>query len=163
MNNKLSTFFNTIHWRWLLFTLATGSAILFLTLQSDRTHGSAQINLIPFAEHGPALACFISGCRYFRQVFWFVIIDIVGNIIVFIPFGFGLTAALQAYHGKRYISNTIILSGFFLSLMIELTQLTIPSRTTDIDDLLFNTLGTIVGLTLFFITSSWSIRKEITS
>ena len=41
--------------------------------------------------------------------------------------------------------KNVIFIGFLISLSIELTQLFLK-RTTDIDDLILNTLGVIIGL-----------------
>ena len=48
--------------------------------------------------------------------------------------------------------KNIILIGFVISLFIEFCQLFI-SRGTDIDDLILNTLGTIVGLLIYKLLS----------
>lgn len=44
--------------------------------------------------------------------------------------------------------KTIILLGMFISLSIEISQLFL-NRGTDIDDLIFNTFGTIIGLVIY--------------
>jgi glycopeptide antibiotics resistance protein len=97
------------------------------------------------AEHGWALTCLIqSSCVSPRRALWFLLIDVVGNIVVFIPLGFGLAGALPQTNLRQTI-RLAALGGFGLSLLIELGQLTIPSRTTDVDDLIFNTLGAAIG------------------
>ena len=48
--------------------------------------------------------------------------------------------------------KTVILIGFLISLSIELSQLFL-NRGTDIDDLIFNTFGTIIGLVIYKIIS----------
>ncbi|GAB4395722.1 MAG: hypothetical protein Fur0044_54440 [Anaerolineae bacterium] len=73
-----------------------------------------------------------------------MLIDVIGNVIVFIPVGFGLAGALHQTHlGQTFRLAT--LGGLGLSLLIELSQLAIPSRSTDVDDLIFNTLGAAIG------------------
>lgn len=62
------------------------------------------------------------------------------NIILFIPFGFFLSAIL----GKDLKISKCILYGFLCSFFIEILQL-FTFRTTDIDDLISNTLGTFIG------------------
>ncbi|NGY76386.1 VanZ family protein [Bacillus megaterium] len=39
--------------------------------------------------------------------------------------------------------------GMFFSVLIEIVQLFMPNRWTDIDDVLLNTLGTGIGYSLF--------------
>ncbi|WP_366102713.1 VanZ family protein [uncultured Clostridium sp.] len=43
----------------------------------------------------------------------------------------------------------MILYGFTASLTIELIQLFTPYNTTDVDDIIFNTLGAVVGFIIF--------------
>lgn len=66
------------------------------------------------------------------------------NAVMFAPFGFLLPLIWR--RGSRLIPTVGL--GFALSLAIELTQL-LNNRATDIDDLLMNTLGTLIGFILF--------------
>jgi len=133
-------------WGWWLLTLASLGWLLWMTLRPDSTPN--QINLIPMAEHGQALACLISGACAPRQVFWFLLIDVLGNIVVFIPLGIGLAGIWPGQNGRQTILRAALF-GLLVSLTIELTQLTIPSRATDVDDLIFNTAGTMLGAIMF--------------
>jgi glycopeptide antibiotics resistance protein len=147
LNRKLKNDSNGRRGWWLLIIITT-LWLLWMTLRPDRTLNS--VNLIPFAEHSQALTCLInSDCLYQRRAFWFLLINIAGNIIVFIPLGIGLAGVLHQVNPWQTIRR-VALGGFLLSLMIELLQLTIPSRATDIDDLIFNTLGVTLGA-LFFL------------
>lgn len=62
------------------------------------------------------------------------------NIIMFMPLGF----LLPAYLGKFQKCKKSSIDGILMSLAIEICQL-FNIRTTDIDDLLMNTLGALVG------------------
>jgi glycopeptide antibiotics resistance protein len=48
-------------------------------------------------------------------------------------------------------------AGLLLSLFIEIAQLAIPSRVTDVDDVILNTLGTAAGALL-----AWVLLRPIT-
>lgn len=133
-------------WGWWILTMASMGWLLWMTLRPDNTPN--QMNLIPMAEHGQAVTCLISGECAPRQVFWFLLIDVLGNIVVFIPLGIGL-AGICHNNNRWQTLRWATLCGFLASLTIELTQLTIPSRATDIDDLIFNTLGTMLGAIMF--------------
>ncbi len=62
------------------------------------------------------------------------------NIILFIPLGF-----LLPFFWKEYRSlKTIALTGFFVSFLIEILQI-FTYRLTDIDDLMTNLCGTMIG------------------
>ena len=62
------------------------------------------------------------------------------NIMLFVPIGFFLPVLWRRFEKRRFT----IVYGFLLSLSIELVQL-LGHRITDIDDLLMNTTGTIIG------------------
>lgn len=74
-------------------------------------------------------------------------IDIVGylqNILLFIPFGI-----LIPFLWKKYDKVVhIFLSGFLFSMFIEVTQL-LNNRSTDIDDLILNTIGGLIGYGIY--------------
>ena len=132
-------------WGWWLLTFTSLGWLLWMTLRPDSTPN--QINLIPMAEHGQAVACLISGECAPRQVFWFLLIDVIGNVLVFVPLGIGLAGILPG-NGRQMILRAALL-GLLVSLTIELIQLTIPTRATDVDDLIFNTAGTMLGAIMF--------------
>lgn len=69
--------------------------------------------------------------------------DIVGNILLFIPFGFLFYMFLFYRHKKNIIPPVI--AGAFLSLLIEFLQLFIAGRNTAPHDLINNTLGSGIG------------------
>lgn len=66
------------------------------------------------------------------------------NIIMFMPFGFLVPLIWKP---SRKLSGTVLL-GFEFSLLIEFLQL-FNRRATDIDDLLMNTLGALLGFLLW--------------
>lgn len=78
-------------------------------------------------------------------------IDIVGymlNIVMFVPFGF-LVPLIWRKMGKTIY---ITIAGFGLSASIEISQL-FSYRGTDVDDLIVNTLGAVLG---FFLYKVWN-------
>lgn len=84
--------------------------------------------------------------------------DISGilNIIFFMPFGFLLPTLW-----KKYRSFLKTLSyGIIFSFIIEIGQLFTKNRATDINDLIMNTLGTIIGWIMF--NSLRKVFKKLT-
>ena len=65
-------------------------------------------------------------------------VNVLGNVALFVPFGAALRAA-----GKGF--RRALTAGALLSLSVEATQLFLPERFTDVDDLLLNLLGTAAG------------------
>ena len=78
------------------------------------------INLIPFSSEGA--------------------MTYILNIIMFMPLGFLLPLIWENFRNAK----KVVLMGFLMSLTIEICQL-FNIRTTDIDDLMMNTLGALVG------------------
>lgn len=104
------------------------------------------INLIPFYDYYSSVKAF--GIETINIYF---IRSIIGNILLLIPF----TLYLCSYVSKiRTIKNTLVVS-FIISLSIELLQLVenylnkSPYRTVNVDDLILNTLGGILGYFTF--------------
>ena len=73
--------------------------------------------------------------------------DIVGNILLFIPFGFLLYMILNE-RGSRLPLLIATVAGMTLSLGIEITQLFIANRNSAIHDVIHNTLGSGIGAVL---------------
>ncbi|MDX1807277.1 MAG: VanZ family protein, partial [Paenisporosarcina sp.] len=67
--------------------------------------------------------------------------NLTGNVIGFIPFGFLLPLLLNKFHSFKKIG----LATFCLSLIFELLQLIFRIGSFDVDDLILNTLGGMIG------------------
>ncbi len=79
------------------------------------------------------------------------LINIIGNIAMFIPVGIVWPICFQKLDS---IKKTVF-SGMVFILFVELTQLLCPERHTDIDDLILNTSGVLIGACIIF-----AIRKH---
>ncbi|KZE63295.1 hypothetical protein AWM68_15945 [Fictibacillus phosphorivorans] len=71
--------------------------------------------------------------------------NIIGNVVLFLPFGLFLPVI------NRMFSSVflIFIISFFTSLIIEILQKQIANRIFDIDDILLNVCGALLGL--FFV------------
>ena len=76
-----------------------------------------------------------------RDIIW----NVVGNAAMFIPSGIVLPIAYRQLNSFP----RVVAAGAFISLCIEVIQLPFPSRASDIDDLIMNTLGVIVGYGIY--------------
>lgn len=76
-----------------------------------------------------------------------VFINIVGNILIFSPFGFFLPMLDKKL--RRFW--LVVLIGLGVSLTIELTQTLLAARVFDVDDLILNSFGTWVGYAFFWL------------
>lgn len=89
--------------------------------------------------------------RYIFQPFWSYInlyykrvAEIIMNIVMFIPIGFFAGGALKKKHVWKAIEIGILLSFF-----IEITQLITTRGVCNIDDIIHNTLGCVIGFGCF--------------
>jgi VanZ family protein len=71
-----------------------------------------------------------------------MLLYVVGNIVMFVPFGLFVQLAL-----RRRVVLTIAL-GMLASVTVEVLQLPIWSRSSDVDDVILNTVGAAVGAVL---------------
>ncbi len=83
------------------------------------------------------------------------IINIGGNILLFVPFGFFTALRFR----KNYNVKIVVLIGLFLSVIIECIQIWITNRWTDIDDVILNTIGAYLGVALMRLLQKWT-RSE---
>ena len=72
-------------------------------------------------------------------------INLIGNILLFVPIGF-LPATL--WERCRKVSMAMAF-GLGVSLLIEISQYFLAVRVVDVDDLILNGLGTLVGFGVF--------------
>jgi len=72
--------------------------------------------------------------------------NIFGNISLFIPVGIIFPFCINELDS---IKKTV-LTGFLMSVIIELSQLLLYERFTDIDDVITNTSGVFIGACLYF-------------
>ncbi|AHF07116.1 VanZ family protein [Desulfitobacterium metallireducens] len=99
-------------------------------------------NLIPFKT----IFSYIMGMGKYKLDVWFF--NLFGNIFAFMPMGFLLPLIFQSLKSfKRITSITFLISSF-----LEMIQFWLKLGITDIDDVILNTLGGLVGY-LFLILS----------
>lgn len=113
------------------------SPVLMVQDALRRLSTGTRINLTPFHS-----------IRVFFRHFSFSIfmINIVGNIVMFIPWGFGLPLLWK----KRQSFFSAVLFSALLPLFIETVQLFIQ-RSVDVDDLILNFTGGLIGALCYFL------------
>ncbi len=123
---------------------STTCVILALTLlvEGRRPVGT---NLAPFEDVGRLLLHSQRG-DLFTGRFIFGALGIVGNLFLFVPWGFLIWKFLDgAGRSALRIHLEVLFFGILLSAGIELIQLFLPTRAADVDDIIWNVLGTAVG------------------
>ncbi|MDO4317313.1 MAG: VanZ family protein [Lachnospiraceae bacterium] len=132
-------------WIWLLFLVYLGFLLYFLFLsehfgRTERVEGF-QYNLQPFQEIG----------RYFRhrnalpQLF---LINIVGNIGAFLPFGLLLPSLLPKRMRRLLV---VFCLTYLFSLSVECVQMLTHVGIFDLDDIILNTLGGVLGYLCYIV------------
>lgn len=114
---------------------------LFFSEEMGRTYSERayHYNLVPFREIGRFI-------KYWRVLgMKAVLLNIVGNVVAFVPFGIFLpifsTRSKMLWWATYY--------SFELSLFVELLQLITKVGSFDVDDLLLNTLGGMIGFLIY--------------
>ncbi|MBE6016443.1 MAG: VanZ family protein [Lachnospiraceae bacterium] len=92
-----------------------------------------RINIVPFVH------LFQYGNT--RDIIW----NVVGNTAMFIPSGI----VLPVVYKKLNNFGKVVAAGAFISFCIEILQLPFASRASDIDDLIMNTLGVVIGYGIY--------------
>lgn len=79
--------------------------------------------------------------------------DVPLNILLFVPFGFGLAGVL-ARHGRPKARGHVLAAAILLSATLEAIQMFLPERVPSLADVSANALGALLGYGLF---RAWSM------
>jgi glycopeptide antibiotics resistance protein len=110
--------------------------LLYLTLvfQTERRVARRDaVNLVPFRT--------LVHFAHSHVRVWDLIVNIPGNVLALAPLGI----LLPLVTGARWSARSIALAGFALSFSIEVAQYLSGRRIADIDDVILNTLGAVLG------------------
>ena len=106
--------------------------ILFQLLTNTEMNVSSGINIVPFTE---ILRYEVGSTQFY--------LNVIGNILVFLPFGYFVSSYIKATRVSHILLVTLI-----TSFTIEFVQHYI-GRSFDIDDILLNVVGAIIGFLLY--------------
>ena len=76
-------------------------------------------------------------------------LNLYGNIIAFVPFG----VLLRWARNKKTTFWQAVLYSFLFTLAIEVSQYITKLGVFDIDDIIMNTLGGIMGYCIYYVTA----------
>ena len=113
---------------WMVYSVTGAGGLTDIIYAPEGGINKPNVNLIPFST-GISITFYL-------------------NIIMCVPLGFLLPFIWKEY--RKLYKTTVV--GFCFSLLIELSQL-ITTRATDVDDLIANTLGTIIGYFIWMVFS----------
>ena len=116
---------------------------------SPGAHWVSSYNYVPFRE-----------IRRFAHVFARrpsagAFLNLFGNVIGFMPLGFFLPVMSRSFRSFRCACA----AGFILSCVVELIQFVTHSGCCDVDDVLLNTAGAMIGYGLFLLCDA--LRRKV--
>lgn len=111
-------------------------SVFFLTVFSRLGISENHIDIIPLHSYIE----FVSTMR------WEILLDNILNIVLFVPFGVFVKTRNHDYSVLK-----IVLSGFLISLIIEVLQLLLRRGYFEADDLINNTIGVFAGYLIYLI------------
>jgi hypothetical protein len=127
-----------IHWPAACLALGSGLGIAVATLTPRGfARSPGYLQLVPFAT--------IRGYVEDYGTAQSLLLYVLGNVALFVPLGLFLHLAL-----RRSVALTIGL-GAVTSLGVEILQLPIWSRSSDVDDVILNTAGAALGAALAWV------------
>ncbi|MBQ2679898.1 MAG: VanZ family protein [Firmicutes bacterium] len=113
----------------------TGSGTLYNSMMYGFNANRFMVNLIPFSREIDTLGYML-------------------NVLLFVPLGFLVPVLWEK--GRSFLYTFRV--GIALSLLIEASQL-INNRSFDVDDLILNTVGGIIGFLVFMIVNKCTKSK----
>ncbi|MGN1479261.1 MAG: VanZ family protein [Acutalibacteraceae bacterium] len=128
-------------------------ALLSMALFERTLAHKRYLDLTPFGSYYKILTCYAC-LDVYKQI--------IDNILVFIPFGMLFPRAAGLKSSKRAFAVTAA-AGCALSLLIEASQYVFSLGYSEVDDVINNTFGCIIGIGVFAFSENLSISgKTIT-
>lgn len=136
------------------FVIYMALLVYFLLLSDGFGRGEGyenyRYNLVPFQE----IMRFI---KYYEYIdFPSVVINLLGNIVAFMPFG----ALIRWVVNRKTRWYQATAYTFLFSLCVELLQLVAKVGVFDVDDLMLNTLGGLMGFWVYYLLLLINRRRE---
>lgn len=138
---------------WLPAVALVVAGILWLTLRpADLPGNPAGTNWMPLEHHGRALYALLGEHPNREVLVYYLLSDVLGNVVLFLPLGFAVAGAAGGA-GRAPAARLAAAAGggAVLSVTVEGLQLLVPGRATDVDDVIFNVLGALVGAAILLV------------
>ncbi len=132
------------------YALLLAKALLFKQVSplelfnADRMARSG-LNLTPFRT--------IAGYSHFN--YWIAFMNIVGNVALFVPMGLYLQIFLK---NKKILRSVALVCA--VSVCVEAVQYLLGLGSADIDDVILNTLGGLLGVLIYRLLYAWLKDRE---
>jgi glycopeptide antibiotics resistance protein len=132
----------------LLLLVVTAGIILITVWTSGKSY--SKVDPVPFEDIRHLAKRLSSHSRHIStHLIAVIVVPVVANILLFVPWGFLMFIAL--YTVERPTLQTYILTlllGLTFTCAIEAWQYFLPSRVADVNDVIWNSVGTFGGAIL---------------
>ncbi|MCQ2479160.1 MAG: VanZ family protein [Clostridia bacterium] len=145
---KASAKYKKIKFLWLAMFLVYAAILLWAAIGSRSEGYEHSLNLRPLYSYFFVVKVYNS-FDVFKQI--------LDNILVFIPFGMLLPASFNMKHKQKNYA-LIVLAGFAFSLFIEAVQYLFSIGFTEVDDLINNVWGCLVGCGIYALTDKIGVQ-----
>lgn len=134
----------------LIIVLLSTSALMRFNGEMQRSY---DYNLIPFKT----ILDFIHKATHHEINLDIVISNLIGNVIMFMPMAF----FLPILFGNRNSYKRYFLISLGIIISVELMQLLLGTGSLDIDDVILNSLGVILGIMLYRLKFIQFVLKKL--
>lgn len=108
-----------------------------------------EINIIPFTS---IFDFVLAGTATFKQV----LTNILGNIVIFIPLGI----MVPILFNKKKFVNIVVIGGC-ISIFFELVQFILAIGVSDIDDVILNICGGVIGWFIYYVIGKLKLSYKV--
>ena len=115
--------------------------VTMISQAMQRIRNGERMNLVPFRTIMSYILRYID-----YQDADLLLVNVVGNIVMFMPWGFGLVLLWK----RKQRLYSVILHALGLTVFIEFVQLFV-GRSVDVDDVILNFMGSCFGAALYFL------------
>ena len=137
--------FMTILYFLIVFCMCVSRFNVIMTIMGGQLTRVEEINLLPFHSIRENL-------KYGRSpVSW----DMLYNMVMFVPFG-----VIYCYYQKNFRVYKAVGMSCLTTFFIESAQLVLKTGVVDIDDLIVNTLGSLMGIMVDVILQHISFKNQ---
>jgi len=113
-------------------------------------------SLYPFHFSGDLLTFSEFIDWFFNLSFRTTNIDILANILLFVPYGFVAIMTLSTSRRFLFHAGLLLLAGIFLAFTLQYLQLYLPARVPSAVDAWYNSLGILLGMLLAHVIIQYS-------
>lgn len=135
----MKKYYNVIFGIMLIVYFIVLAYLVFFSHSFGRGYIRRDIHLIPFRT--------IMQYLFVKRSLGLFIVNVPGNIAAFVPLGYLLPGV-----SKRFLKlKNLIIAVFSVTLAVEVIQYIAAVGTSDIDDIILNLLGGLIGYVMFIV------------